>query len=148
MKYMKQLALIMLGPDEGRYNEPFKKRFKSIGTKAMKEFALLLDLEEIDIHFNPAGTACSGDLRLMGMWNDGVGIYVTMNKDFPNAPWGQVLYRTIKHMQDYTGGPNNYFQFSMLQFPDAMKKEIEKLHYAAARRREVESVGRERTLNP
>jgi hypothetical protein len=138
----------MLSPEEGRYNEDFKKRFRTAGMKAMKELALLLDLEEIDIHFNPAGIACSGDLRLMGMWKDGVGIYVTMNKDFPNAPWGQILYRTIKDMKDYTGGSNNFFKFSMLQFPDHMKEEIEKLHRSEIMRWEDKSFGIERTANP
>lgn len=126
-KYLKQLAFMMLSKEEAHYNAPFKEQFKKVGTKAMRELAELLDLREIDIHFNPGGIAVSGDLTLMGMWSDGNGIYISMNKDFPNKPWGDVLYRTIKHMKDYTGGSNNYFEFALLQFPEALKERVLKL---------------------
>ena len=104
-----------------RYNGEGKKIFRKIGLKAMRELAELLELEEYDINFNPAGIACSGDLRLIGIWSEGNGIYVSMNKDFPNTLWGQVLYRTVEHMEDWTGGPNCYFMFSQLGDPGELK---------------------------
>ena len=126
-KYLNQLAFMMLSKEDAQYNAPFKEQFKKVGTKAMRELAELLDLQETDINFNPAGIACSGDLRMMGMWSDGNGIYISLNKDFPNAPWGQVLYRTITDMKDFTGGSNNYFEFALLQFPEALKERVLKL---------------------
>lgn len=126
-KYMNQLAFMLLGKEEAQYNAPFKEQFKKVGVKAMRELAKLLDLPEIDIHFNPGGIAVSGDLRLMGMWSDGNGIYISMNRDFPNKPWGDVLYRTITDMKDFTGGSNNYFEFALLQFPEALKERVLKL---------------------
>lgn len=126
-KYLNQLAFLMLNGEDGGYNEEFKKKFKLVGMKAMKEFAQLLELQETDINFNPGGIAVSGDLRLMGMWSEGNGVFITMNKDFPNKPWGDVLYRTIKYMKDFTGGPNCYFKFSLLQFPEALREMILRL---------------------
>jgi hypothetical protein len=114
----------MLSKEEGQYNEDFKERFKKLGKKAMVELALLLDLKEFEYDFNPGGIAVSGDLRLMGMWGPENGVYVTMNKDFPNKPWGDVLYRTIKHMKDYTGGTNQYFKYELMQFPEELKDRI------------------------
>jgi hypothetical protein len=124
MKNMRQLAFLMLNGESGSYNEDFKERFKRVGKKAMKELAGLLELKDYDINFNPGGIACSGDLRLMGMWDESHGAYIMMNKNFPNAPWGQILYRTIKHMKDFTGGPNCWLEYSVLQFQDAMKEKI------------------------
>jgi hypothetical protein len=124
MKNLRELAFLMTNGEEGRYNEEFKKKFKTVGLKAMKELACLLELKEFDVHFNPAGIACSGDLTLIGMWEEGKGIYITMNKDFPNKPWGDVLYRTVKHMKDWTGGGNNYFEFDLLGSPNGLKERI------------------------
>jgi hypothetical protein len=124
MKYLSQLAFLMLSDEKAQYNEAFKEKFKRIGKKAMVELALLLDLKEFTYHFNSGGIAVSGDLTLMGMWGPENGVYVTMNKDFPKALWGQVLYRSIKHMKDYTGGPNNWFGFELLQFPEALRERV------------------------
>jgi len=63
----------------------------------------------------------------MGMWSEANGIYISMNKDFPDRAWGQVLYRTIKHMKDYTGGSNNYLTFEMLGEPEELKRTIMRL---------------------
>jgi hypothetical protein len=123
-KYLNQLAYLMMNGEEGKYNEDFKKKYKMVGLKAMKELARLLDLKEFDINFNPGGIAVSGDLRLMGMWSEGSGVYITMNKDFPHRPWGDVLYRTIKHTKDFTGGPNNWLEFKLLQFPEVLRERI------------------------
>jgi hypothetical protein len=129
MKNLMQLAFLMTNDESGQYNGEFKEKFRAVGRKAMRELATLLELNEteyeIDIHFNPGGIAVSGDLTLMGMWSEGNGVYVTMNKDFPN--WGQVLFRSIKHMKDYTGGQNNYFEFVMLGSPNALKERIMRL---------------------
>ncbi len=123
-KFLNQLAFMMLSKEDAHYNAPFKEQFKRVGKKAMKELADLLDLKEVDIHFNPAGPAVSGDLTLMGMWAPENGVYVTMNKDFPNAPWGQVLYRSIKHMKDYSGGVNQWLPYEALKSPEVLKQRI------------------------
>jgi len=144
MKYLRQLAFLMLSDERAQYNEAFKEKFKKVGEKAMTELALLLDLKEFTYHFNPGGIAVSGDLTLMGMWGPENGVYVTMNKDFPNAPWGQVLYRSIKHMKDYTGGPNKWFGYELLQFPEALKERVLTLRKGGRRNGEEREERKER----
>ena len=126
-KYLRELSLLLMSKESLRYNGEGKKIFGKIGLKAMRELAELLELEEYDVNFNPAGIACSGDLRLIGMWSEGNGIYVSMNKDFPNSLWGQVLYRTVKHMKDWTGGSNNYVHFDTLGKPGELEKILSRL---------------------
>ena len=127
MKNIKELGKLMLSNENLAYNEKGKAAFKRIGKKAMKELATLLQLQEFDVNFNPGGIAVSGDLRLMGMWKEGNGVYISMNKDFPQNIWGQILYRTIKDMKDYFGGSNNYLPFEMLLEPEKMVEAILKL---------------------
>jgi len=127
MKHLRKLKRLMTSKESGSYNEDFKERFRSVGKKAMGELALLLDFNEFGFDFNPGGIAVSGDLRLMGMWSKGNGVYISMNKDFPNKPWGDVLYRHIKNMRDFTGGPNNYFKFSLLGDSEALRRTITSL---------------------
>jgi len=124
MRNLKKLAVLMTNTESGQYNEGFKRRFEEIGLKAMEELAKLLKLNEYRVVFNPGGIAVSGDLILMGMWEEGNGVYITMNKDFPGKPWGDVLYRSIEHMKDYAGGPNHYFKFELLRRPMFLKKKI------------------------
>jgi len=114
----------MLSDESGSYNEHFKQKLKLIGKKAMKELAMLLELKEWDIHFNPGGIAFSGDLSLMGMWEEGNGVYVTMNKDFPGQAYGDFYFRSIKDMKDFTGGTNCWMRFALLRFPDAIRERI------------------------
>ena len=146
-KYLNQLAFMMLSKEEAQYNPAFKEKFKRVGKKAMVELALLLDLNEFKYDFNPGGIAVSGDLTLMGMWSPENGVYVMMNKDFPNAPWGQVLYRTIKHMKDYAGGPNQWLPYEALRSPEVLKQRILTLRkggQANGKEREWEDRERER----
>jgi len=124
MENLNRLARLLLSEESGSYNDAFKAKFRLIGKKAMKELALLLELRPFDIQFNPGGIAVSGDLRLMGMWSEGSGIYISMNKVLPNASYGQILYRTINHMKDFTGGPNQWLQYETLRDPVRLKELI------------------------
>ena len=124
MENLNKLARLMLSKESASYNETFKTKFRLIGKKAMKELAHLLELRPFDIHFNPGGIAVSGDLRLMGMWSEGDGVYICMSKNVPNAPYGQILYRTIKHMKDFAGGPNQWMRYETLRDPARLKKLI------------------------
>ena len=92
---------------EGYMNDgEVKQSFGRMGKKAFKELAEYLGLKDYDVAFNPAGPAVSGDLRLMGMFAPEKGIYISMNKDGMQSG---ILYRSIKHMKDFSGGSNNYF---------------------------------------
>lgn len=91
------------------YNQSAKEKFKTMGLQAMKRLASALKLREFKIDFNAGGIAVSGDLHLMGMFNDNVGIYITISEGSHHNGC-TFLYRTIKHMNDYSGGSNNYFR--------------------------------------
>jgi len=88
------------------YSHENKERFKDMGLKAMRRLASALKLKEFDASFNAGGIAVAGDLHLMGMFNDEVGIYISISEGRGGYSF---LYRTIKHMKDYSGGSNCYF---------------------------------------
>jgi hypothetical protein len=89
------------------YNEKGKAKFKNISMNFLRDLAKELELIEPRVSFNPGGIAVSGDATLMGMWTEDKGIYVHISQG-PVAP---IMYRTIKHMRDYTGGHNNWITF-------------------------------------
>ena len=130
MKNLKALSLLLSGPKEicgDLVKGSAKWEYRRVGKAAMKEMANYLDLVEVDIHFNPAGIAVSGDLTLMGLRGDGTGIYVSMNKDIVSIC--QVLYRTIKHMKDYTGGTNHWMSFEELADISTVTRKIKTAMY-------------------
>lgn len=93
------------------YNQHNKDRLKEIGIVAMKRLASALKLKEYKVSFNPGGIAVTGDLYLMGMFNDNIGIYISITKGWNRNEGFSFLYRTIKNMEDYSGGGNNYFRY-------------------------------------
>jgi hypothetical protein len=103
--------------DEGRA----KVTFGRLGKKAFKELAVFLGLNEFDVSYNKAGAASSGDLRLMGMFSEGKGIYITLSKDGISDG---ILYRAIKHMKDFSGGANHYFEEREFATPHTIKEKI------------------------
>ncbi|HUU87998.1 MAG TPA: hypothetical protein VMX17_09615 [Candidatus Glassbacteria bacterium] len=105
---MKDLILLYKWMD-GRtftYNQEAKDRFKERGLATMRKLAKHLKLKEFKASFNPGGIAVPGDLGLMGMFNDEVGIYIKISQG--RGP--ECMFRTIKNMKDYSGGSNNWAQ--------------------------------------
>jgi hypothetical protein len=103
---MKELKLLYKWMD-GRtftYNEESKNKFKERGLAVMRKLAKHLKLREFEASFNAGGIAVPGDLMLMGMFNDEMGIYVKISSG--RTP--ECMFRTIKHMKDYSGGSNNW----------------------------------------
>lgn len=90
------------------WEDEFKASFSQKGKKMFRKLGQRLNLDPLVVSYNRAGVACSGDLLLMGMRGN-VGIYVSLNLDGLRPG---VLYRTIKHIKDYTGGGNCYFSLS------------------------------------
>lgn len=101
-----------------------KETFGRMGKAALKELGEYLGLKEFSVDFNKSGVAGSGDLTLMGMFETEKGIYISFNKDGFGLG---VLYRTIKHMKDYTGGSNNYFNESEFATPEVIKEKVHRL---------------------
>ena len=90
------------------YNQGNKDLFKRMGTDAMRRLASALKLRSFEVRFNPGGIAVAGDLYLQGMFNDGIGIYISISKDIFRSSY-RFLYRTCSSLEDYSGGSNNYF---------------------------------------
>ena len=88
-----------------------EKEFLSKSAAFLRTLGKDLDLKEMQVRTNPAGIAVSGDVTLHGMWNDGSGIYFQINQ--PARPFNSFLYRSVKHMKDYTGGPNQWLPCDM-----------------------------------
>ncbi|MCB9448662.1 MAG: DEAD/DEAH box helicase family protein [Flavobacteriales bacterium] len=109
-----------------------KTTFGRLGKRAFKELAEYLELKEYDVHYNKSGDAGSGDLRVMGMYEPETGIYISFNKDGFHGEQN-VLYRSIKHMKDYTGGSNHYFSEKEFATPGTIRKKVKELLYVGSR---------------
>lgn len=92
------------------YNYEAKQMFQQMGMKAMRRLASALKLKKFEVRFNAGGIAVSGDLTLHGMFDDQIGVYITINKGLFSENGFSFLYRTVKGMEDYSGGSNNYFR--------------------------------------
>ncbi|MDG1950078.1 MAG: hypothetical protein P8J32_04680 [bacterium] len=90
------------------YNDDLQKEFEKISKSALREIAKQLPLVESKVYFNKGGIAVSGDAHLMGMFANGIGIYISVNEPLFGSRTMNFLFRTITHMKDYTGGTNNY----------------------------------------
>ena len=77
-----------------------KKVFLNTGKAFLRALAKDLGLKEYNVSTDPGGIAVSGDCSLIGMWDGGsTDIYIDIS---------QLLYRTVKHIKDYTGGYNRF----------------------------------------
>lgn len=107
---MKKTLVHLFNIIDGRgmtYNQRNKDKFKEHGLAAMRKLAKHLKLREFEASFNPGGIAVPGDLHLMGMFNDNVGIYIQISQGVFSTNF-ECMYRTIKNMKDYSGGSNNW----------------------------------------
>lgn len=83
-----------------------KKVFLNMGKVFLRALAKDLGLLDSKVSANPGGIAVSGECSLMGMWAHN-GLYVQLSQ--PSYMRENVLlYRTIRHSRDYTGGVNLY----------------------------------------
>ena len=107
-----------------------KKGFLNTGKVFLRALSKDLGLQDISVGSNPGGIAVSGESTLMGMWQTN-GLYIQLSQpcfDRENV----LLYRTIRHSRDYTGGVNLYLtrrNLETLSYPQllfvlaAMRKE-------------------------
>lgn len=114
------------GTDLG-YNHELQKEFKRLSMAFLKALQKELPFTESNASFNPGGIAVSGDARLMGMFKNGIGIYILINEPWSRERTMNFLYRTISHMKDYTGGSNNYMTNSHMQDAEVVLSNIKRL---------------------
>ena len=95
-------------PNLTNYPDPnLKKKHGRMGKRALKALAQELGLTEFNVNYNPSGIIDAGYVSLIGMLNKDIGIYISISstKLFSHS---NILYRNIRHIKDYIGGPNNF----------------------------------------
>jgi hypothetical protein len=112
--------------NEFAYKPGNKTILKRKGKAAFKELGELLGLQEMSAHFNQGGIAVGGDLMLIGLWEEGKGIYINFSADSFSSQDHRLMYRSVTHMKDWTGGRNQWTSISSLldtdQFVERMKQ--------------------------
>jgi hypothetical protein len=88
-----------------------KKQFHIKSAAFLRALAKDLGFKTFRVTNNHAGIAVSGEITLMGMWNEGNGLYFQLSQ--PIQPFNSFLYRTIKSMKDYSGGHNQWLHWDI-----------------------------------
>ena len=83
-----------------------KKVFLNTGKVFLRALSKDLGLQDVSVGSNPGGIAVSGESTLMGMWQTN-GLYVQLSQPCYDRD-RVLLYRTIRHSKDYSGGRNLY----------------------------------------
>ena len=88
-----------------------KRQFHTKSAAFLRALAMDLGLNPFKVTNNHAGIAVSGEITLMGMWDDGDGLYLQIAQSVTNRK--EFLYRHISHMKDYTGGQNQWLSYDL-----------------------------------
>ena len=88
-----------------------KRQFHTKSAAFLRALAMDLGLNPFKVKNNHAGIAVSGEITLMGMWDEGNGLYLQIAQSVTNRQ--EFLYRHISHMKDYTGGPNQWLPYDL-----------------------------------
>ena len=98
-----------------------KKQFLNMGRTFLRALGKDLGLRDAEARSNPGGIAVSGDCSLIGMWA-GSGLYVQLSQPCFDRE-RVLLYRTVRHSKDYTGGRNLYLtrrDLAEMSYPDLL----------------------------
>lgn len=98
-----------------------KKRFLNTGKVFLRALAKDLGLQDAKVSSEAAGIGESGDCTLMGMWQTN-GLYIDLSQFCGNRE-NVLLYRTIRHSKDYSGGYNNFLtlrDLAEMSYPDLL----------------------------
>jgi hypothetical protein len=83
-----------------------KKQFHTKSAVFLRALGNDLGFREYKVTNNHGGIAISGEITLTGMWSEDNGLYFQLNQ--PLQPFNSFLFRSIKHMRDYSGGTNQW----------------------------------------
>ena len=100
-----------------------KKTFLNLGKVFLRALSKDLGLRDAKVTSNPGGIAVSGDCDLIGMWENG-GIFISLGQILSDKRT-VLLYRTVRHTRDYTGGRNQFLtvdDLRALSYPDLLNK--------------------------
>ena len=98
-----------------------KKQFLNTGTAFLRALGKDLGLRDAKASSNPGSIAVSGESTLMGMWQTN-GLYVQLSQPCYDRE-RVLLYRTVRHNKDYTGGRNLYLtrrDLAEMSYPDLL----------------------------
>ena len=109
----KDLGYIYVDGEGGR-PAGAKKEFHNKSKAFLRALGKDLGLCAMSVESNRGGIAVSGEIKLMGIWDDGNGLYFQLSEPISGA----FMYRSIKHMEDYTGGLNQWLPMSMFKHAD------------------------------
>lgn len=99
-----------------------KKTFLNLGKVFLRALSKDLGLRDAKVLSNPSGIAVSGDCSLIGMWEDN-GIYINLSQ-FCGGKY-VLLYRTARHIRDYSGSHNHFLTLDdlrKLSYTDLLEK--------------------------
>ena len=88
-----------------------KKQFHTKSKAFLRVLGNDLGFREFTVTNNYGGIAVSGEITLMGMWNDTHGLYLQLSQSVTRSR--DFLYRYIRHMKDYSGGDNQWIPCSL-----------------------------------
>jgi len=115
----KELAELSIKPLDGYtyHNQDNKDKYLSVGRGVLRSIAKHYQLKEYKVNVNPAGIAVSGDITLIGMFNDHKGIYIHMSEprlNFRSYSSPVFYFRSVSHIKDYSGGLNHWMTYTRL----------------------------------
>ena len=93
-----------------------KKQFHAKSAAFLRALGNDLGLKEFKVSKNYGGIALSGEITLMGIWDEGNGLYFQINQ--PIQPFDSFLYRSTKNMNDYSGGSNQWMDIELFESVD------------------------------
>lgn len=94
-------------------DEGAKKTFLNLGKVFLRALSKDLGLRDAKVTSNPGGIAVSGEATLIGMWeNNGIDICLGQLLSDKRTV---LMYRTVRHTRDYTGGHNNFLTLDDLR---------------------------------
>ena len=93
-----------------------KKEFHAKSKAFLRALGKDLGFQEHKVTNNHGGIAVSGEITLMGMWGGANGLYFQISQALP--PFNSFLYRSISHMNDFSGGMNQWLPCALFRAGD------------------------------
>lgn len=113
MRYLANLLgqnLCYIGGDRESGPNGAKRAFLNRGKVFLRALGKDLGLHDVKVLSNAAGIGVSGECYLYGMWEQN-GIHICLQQ----MTGGVLLYRSIRNLNDYKGGYNQYLTRMDLQ---------------------------------
>ncbi|AOG02838.1 hypothetical protein [Bosea sp. RAC05] len=104
------------------YDVAQKRAFHAAATKVLRHLAVELDFKPgtFELRSNMGGIAVSGEITLHHK-----DVYIQVSQSTIGLNKGNgVLIRTCEGMKDYSGGPNNFLTYDVLEDVEALADQV------------------------